>query len=144
MKISTKGRYAMRLMLDLATYDNGKPISIKDIAGRHEISEEYLEQIISVFNKAGFVRSVRGPQGGYLLTRKPKEYTVGMILRLTEGDLSPVACVADDGAYCERRVSCVTINVWQKLNDAINSVVDGITLEDLLEWQADLSDQYVI
>ena len=83
MRISTKGRYALRLMLDLAMEENGKPVSIKDIAGRQGISEKYLEQIISILNKAGFVRSVRGPQGGYSLSRTPADYTVGMILRLT-------------------------------------------------------------
>ena len=84
MRISTKGRYAIKLMLDLATNDNGEPIRLKDVARRQEISEKYLEQIISVLNKAGYVKSVRGPQGGYLLQRRPEEYTVGMILRLTE------------------------------------------------------------
>ena len=90
MKISTKGRYALRLMLDLATEGNGKPVSIKDIAGRQGISEKYLEQIISSLNRAGYVKSVRGSQGGYLLKMDPKEYTVGMILRVTEGSLAPV------------------------------------------------------
>ncbi len=102
MRISTKGRYAIKLMLDLATNDNGEPIRLKDVARRQEISEKYLEQIISVLNKAGYVKSVRGPQGGYLLQRRPEEYTVGMILRLTEGCLSPVDCVAPDGAGCEK------------------------------------------
>ena len=88
MRISTKGRYAIKLMLDLATNDNGEPIRLKDVARRQEISEKYLEQIISVLNKAGYVKSVRGPQGGYLLQRRPEEYTVGMILRLT-GDRQP-------------------------------------------------------
>lgn len=144
MRISTKGRYALSLMIDLATYNIGAPISIKDISKRQEISEKYLEQIISVLNKAGYVRSVRGAQGGYLLTRQPKEYTVGMILRLTEGDLAPVSCVGTDDAECNRRDSCVTVKIWQQINDAINNVVDNITLEDLLEWQKALADQYVI
>ena len=93
MKVSTKGRYALRLMLDLAVYNTGRPISLKDVAKRQQISEKYLEQIISLLNKAGFVRSIRGPQGGYMLTKAPGEYTVGRILRLTEGDLAPVSCV---------------------------------------------------
>ena len=92
MRISTKGRYALRLMLDLAMEENGKPVSIKDIAGRQGISEKYLEQIISSLNKAGYVKSVRGAQGGYLLKMEPKDYTVGMILRVTEGSLAPVDC----------------------------------------------------
>ena len=144
MKISTKGRYALRLMIDLGTYNIGAPISIKDISKRQEISEKYLEQIISILNKAGFVRSVRGAQGGYLLTREPKEYTVGMILRLTEGDLAPVSCVNGREEDCDKRDTCVTIKIWKQINDAINNVVDNITLEDLLEWQEGLTDQYVI
>lgn len=144
MKISTKGRYALRLMLDLATYNTGEPVSIKDIAKRQQISEKYLEQIISILNKAGYVRSIRGPQGGYILKRNPEEYTVGMILRLTEGDLAPVSCVAEGNDECDKRDTCVTIKVWRRINDAVNNVVDNITLEDLLEWQAEKSDQYVI
>ena len=102
MKISTKGRYALRLMLDLAVYNTGEPVSLKDIARRQQISEKYLEQIISILNKAGYVRSIRGAQGGYILKREPAEYTVGMILRLTEGDLAPVSCVGEDRIECER------------------------------------------
>ncbi|MBR1692987.1 MAG: Rrf2 family transcriptional regulator [Lachnospiraceae bacterium] len=144
MMISTKGRYALRLMLDLAVYDTGEPVSIKDVAGRQDISEKYLEQIISILNKAGFVRSIRGPQGGYMLKRKPEEYTVGMILRLTEGNLAPVSCVGEDSTECERKPECVTVYVWEKLNDAINDVVDNITLADLVEWQREKADEYVI
>lgn len=144
MKISTKGRYALRLMLDLATYNTGEPVSIKDIAKRQQISEKYLEQIISILNKAGYVRSIRGSQGGYILKRRPDEYTVGMILRLTEGDLAPVNCVAEDGDACDKRDTCVTVKVWQKINDAVNDVVDNITLENLLEWQTEKTGQYVI
>lgn len=144
MKISTKGRYALRLMLDLATYNTGIPNSIKDIAKRQQISEKYLEQIISVLNKAGYVRSIRGAQGGYILKKDPKEYTVGMILRLTEGDLAPVSCVGEEGAECERRSSCVTVRIYEQINDAINNVVDNITLADMLEWQMEKANQYVI
>lgn len=144
MKISTKGRYALRLMLDLATYNTGEPVSIKDIARRQSISDKYLEQIISVLNRAGYVRSIRGAQGGYVLRYEPKEYTVGMILRLTEGDLAPVSCVGDEGVECDRREDCVTVRIWEKLNDAINEVVDNITLETLLEWQNEQSNQYFI
>lgn len=144
MKISTKGRYALRLMLDLAVYNTGEPIALKDIAARQEISEKYLEQIISVLNKAGYVRSIRGAQGGYILTRAPKEYTVGMILRLTEGELAPVNCVGKDAVACDRAKHCATIKVWQKMYDAVSAVVDGITLENLVEWQNEKSDQYSI
>jgi Rrf2 family cysteine metabolism transcriptional repressor len=144
MKISTKGRYALRLMLDLALNNTGEAVSLKDIARRQDISDKYLEQIISILNKAGYVRSIRGAQGGYMLRRPPKEYTVGMILRLTEGTLAPVSCVEDDAVECEREASCVTFIVWKKINDAINEVVDNITLEDLVEWYHSKSDDYVI
>lgn len=144
MKISTKGRYALRLMLDLATYGTGGPISLKDVAKRQEISDKYLEQIISVLNKAGYVRSIRGAQGGYLLKKEPSEYTVGMILRLTEGDLAPVSCVGDEREECERRVHCVTVRIWEQIYEAVSKVVDNITLADMLEWQEELSDQYSI
>ena len=102
MRVSTRGRYALRLMLDLAMNNTGEPVRLKDVAKRQEISEKYLEQIISILNKAGFVKSVRGPAGGYSLKRKPEEYTVGMILRLTEGSLAPVDCV-EDGTDCGHR-----------------------------------------
>ena len=132
MKISTKGRYALRLMLDIAMNSTGEPISLKDIAKRQEISDKYLEQIISILHKAKYVKSVRGAQGGYTLTQKPEEYTVGMILRLTEGSLAPVACV-DKENVCEKVQDCATIFVWKKMNEAINQVVDSITLEDLVQ-----------
>lgn len=136
MKISTKGRYALRLMLDIAEHSEGDtPVSIKDIAKRQGISDKYLEQIIAVLNKAGYVRSTRGPQGGYLLKRSPEEYTVGMILRLTEGSLAPVACVEEDAPPCERMSGCATVKVWKKINQAVNDVVDDITLEELVQWQ---------
>ena len=144
MKISTKGRYALRLMLDLASDTSGKPVSIKEIAGRQEISDKYLEQIISVLNSAGYVRSVRGSQGGYMLKNRAETYTVGMILRLTEGSLAPVACVEDDAPGCDRTDNCATMYVWRKLNDAINGVVDNITLVDLVEWQKNNGSDYCI
>lgn len=144
MKISTKGRYALRLMLDLAMYSEGGPVCLKDVAKRQQISDKYLEQIIATLNRAGYVRSIRGAQGGYLLKKDPAEYTVGMILRLTEGDLAPVGCVGAEKEECERREGCVTIRIWQQINDAVNQVVDNITLADMLEWQAELSDQYSI
>lgn len=135
MKISTKGRYALRLMIQLGMCEPNKAISIKEIAAKQDISGKYLEQIISILNKAGFVRSERGPQGGYSLKSKPENYTVGMILRLTEGSLAPVACVEDSENICERESACATFEVWKRLNNAINSVVDGITLADLVEIQ---------
>ena len=140
MKISTKGRYALRLMIDLALNDDGNPIRIKDIAERQGISDKYLEQIISVLNKAGYVRSVRGPQGGYTLKKKPEDYTVGMILRLTEGSLAPVACVEEDEENCERQDGCVTYILWKKISDAISDVVDTVTLKDLVDWQRNIGN----
>lgn len=133
MKISTKGRYALRLMIDLAKNENGDPIRIKDVAERQEISDKYLEQIISILNKAGFVKSVRGPQGGYVLKKKPEDYTVGMILRLTEGSLAPVACVEEEETDCERQKGCATYRLWRKISDAVNSLVDTVTLQDLID-----------
>ena len=127
MKISTKGRYALRLMMDLAENNTGSPISLKDVAKRQDISDKYLEQIISILNKAGYVRSVRGAQGGYMLKMEPQNYTVGMILRQTEGSLAPVACIEDDAIVCDRQQQCVTSIVYKKINDAISGVVDNIT-----------------
>lgn len=144
MKISTKGRYALRLMIDLAINNDGNPVSIRDIAARQEISDKYLEQIISTLHKAGFVKSSRGPQGGYKLTRKPGEYTVGMILRLTEGSLAPVACLEDEVNQCDRQDCCATLILWKKLNDAIEGVVDSVTLADLVSWQNENAGNYVI
>ena len=135
MKISTKGRYALRLMIDLAENSSGNPVSLKDVAKRQGISDKYLEQIISVLNKAGYVRSVRGAQGGYLLKSDPETYTVGMILRQTEGSLAPVSCIEEQ---------CVTSIVYKKINDAISNVVDNITLQDLVDWQSEKNGTYVI
>ena len=108
MKISSKGRYALRLMLDIAQHNNGSPVRIKDISSRQEISDKYLEQIISVLNRAGYVKSVRGAQGGYMLRKEPEDYTVGMILRLTEGSLSPVDCLEEGAPVCNRMDSILS------------------------------------
>ena len=143
MKISTRGRYALRMMLDIATNDHGEPVRIKDIAARQDISVKYLEQIVSVLTKAGYVKCIRGPQVGYRLARLPKDYTVGMILRLTEGDLSPVSCT-DNNYDCPKMHDCVTIRIWKELDEAINSVIDKYTLEDLLDWQDAKGNDYVI
>lgn len=145
MKISTKGRYALRLMLDLALNQKAdEPVQIKEIAARQDISGKYLEQIISVLNKAGYVRSIRGPQGGYLLARKPEEYTVGMILRLTEGSMAPVSCLEFEENNCNRKDECATLLLWKKLDEAVKGVIDSVTLADLIGWQQEMSDHYVI
>ena len=133
MKISTKGRYAVRVMLDLALNNTGECIKVKEIANRQGISEKYLEQIIAVLNKAGYVKSVRGAQGGYRLAKNPDEYTVGMILRLTEGSMAPVACLEEGADVCERCDTCETLEIWKDVYAAVNQVIDGVTLEDLLE-----------
>jgi len=136
MKISTKGRYALRLLLDLAQYSTETTyVSVKTVATRQDISEKYLEQIVAQLSRAGFVKSVRGAQGGYRLAKAPSEYTVGMILRLIEGNLSTVSCLEDNPNKCKHCNQCVTLEVWQQINDAVNQIVDNITLQDLLEKQ---------
>ena len=138
MKISTKGRYALRIMIDLAMNVDKGPIRVKDIASRQNISEKYLEQIIAMFNKAGYVKSVRGAQGGYLLSMDVEEYTAGMILRLAEGSIAPASCVGADAENCEKKGACVSAMLWQKMNDAVNDVVDNTTLKDLVDWQNEI------
>ena len=138
MKISTKGRYALRIMLDLALHCEQGPVRVKEIASRQGISEKYLEQIISLFNKAGYVKSIRGAQGGYLLTKAPVEYTAGMILRLAEGSIAPVACVDEAAERCEKKGACVSALLWEKMNAAVNQVVDNTTLQDLVDWQQNI------
>lgn len=135
MKISTRGRYALRLMLTLAMNETDQYMTIKSISELQEISGKYLEQIITVLNRAGYVKSVRGAQGGYKLARPAHDYTVGMILRLIEGSLVPVACMETEQNMCPRCSQCATLDVWEQLNEAINSVVDHITLADLVEKQ---------
>lgn len=144
MKISTKGRYALRLMLDIAAHDSGEPVRIKEIASRQEISAKYLEQIVAILSKPGYVKSIRGPQGGYRLTRKPEEYSLGDILRLTEGSLAPVECLEGETNQCPRAGDCITLLFWKKLDKAIREVTEGYTLEDLLTWQNQAGNNYII
>ncbi len=145
MKISTKGRYALRLMLDLAINNTGEFIPLKLVSERQDISVKYLEQIITVLVKAGYVRGLRGSKGGYKLAGKPEDYTVGMILRLTEGSLAPVACLEGDTNYCERADECITLGLWKELYEAINNVVDNTTLADLIERYNDkIGNDYCI
>ncbi|MDD3941060.1 MAG: Rrf2 family transcriptional regulator [Sphaerochaetaceae bacterium] len=132
MKISTKGRYALRLMLDLARHPN-QYVSIKEIASRQQISHKYLEQIIIQLVRSGFVKSIRGPQGGYTLAAEPEKITAGMVLRVMEGSLSPVQCLDDGADSCSRMGECDTIALWRKLKQAIDDVVDHVTLQDLLD-----------
>ena len=135
MKISTKGRYALRIMADLAIHDNGEYIRLKDIAERQSITLKYLEQIMPLLTKAGYVKSCRGNNGGYMLARKPEEYTAGEILRTTEGSLSPIACIEDQPNRCPRKEKCTTLSFWEGLWQVINEYVDHVTLADLIKKQ---------
>ncbi len=145
MRISTRGQNAIKLMLDLATYNNGEPVRLKDIAKRQDISEKYLEQIVSVLQKASLVKSFKGSRGGYMLQYPPEKYTVGYILKTVEGNLAPVDCISENGVICENNGTCVSRRLWEKLYTAISDVLEGITLADMLEWQNELwTDQYVI
>ena len=131
MKISTKGRYALRVMIDLAVNDKGDYVSLKDISNMQEVSLKYLEQIMAMLNKAGYVKSTRGNNRGYRLAKSPEEYKVGDILRKTEGDLAPIACV--NGEECGKRENCKTFKFWQGLDNVINEYVDSKTLADLIK-----------
>ena len=145
MKISTKGRYALRMMLDLAQHQQEGYVALKDIAQRQNISKKYLEQIVPVFNKTDMLRTNRGFQGGYMLAKKPEQYTVGAILRLTEGSLAPVPCAEQNPITCERSADCPTLYVWKGLNKVINEYLDGITLQDILDQQREsYANDYVI
>ena len=132
MKISTKGRYALRMLLDLAEHQGNGYIALKDIAARQNISKKYLEQIIPIFNNSNVLKTTRGFQGGYRLAKSPDKYSFAEILRMTEGSLAPVACAADSEC-CENYCDCVTSFIWTKIYDAIIDVVHNITLEDLAE-----------
>lgn len=135
MKISTRGRYALRMLIDLAEHENCGFVALKDIAARQNISKKYLEQIIPIFNNSDILKTARGSQGGYRMSRSPEKYTVGEILRLTEGNLAPVDCLTQDPIECERSVDCPTLPVWQGLNRVINEYLDSITLQDILDQQ---------
>jgi len=133
MLVSTRGRYALRVMVDLAEHPQAGYIPLKDITDRQEVSEKYLESIIVVLSRDGLVSGVRGKGGGYRLTRKPSEYTVGSILRVLDETLAPVACIAQEENSCTRAATCKTLPMWQKFNKVVNDFFDGISLEDLVE-----------
>lgn len=135
MLISTKGRYALRVMADLAEHPTAGYVPLKEIAGRQDISEKYLEAIIKLLVKAGLLSGVRGKGGGYRLTRPPEQYTVGEILRLTEESLAPVTCLGADASPCARAASCRTLPLWQGLDRVIGEYLDGVTLADLLRQE---------
>ncbi len=140
MKLSTKGRYGVTAMYDLALHMGQGPISLKSVAARQQISEHYLEQLMGQLRKAGLVKSTRGAQGGYLLVKQPTEITVGDIVRVMEGPIAPVDCLlSNDPAasdYCPKTSRCVTRNVWQKVGESIEGVLDSITLSDLCQEDA--------
>ena len=133
MKISTKGRYALRMLLDLALHSSDGFIALKDVAERQDISKKYLEQIVPLLNKSGLLKTNRGYQGGYMLIKDPKEYTVGEILRITEGSLAPVACLDHDSNDCPRAASCMTLYIWEGLYKTVTEYLDSITLQDILD-----------
>ena len=133
MMISTKGRYALRIMVDVAQHDGEMPVSVREIAQRQDISGKYMEQIMPLLTRAGYVRSYRGNNGGYMLARKPREYTVGEILRTTEGSLAPIPCIEEQPNQCPRKEYCTTLSFWEGLGKLIDEYVDGVTLADLIE-----------
>lgn len=135
MKVSTRGRYALRLMIDLAQHQGEGYISLKEISSRQDITVRYLEQIIAILLKAGFVRSFRGKAGGYRLTRSPREYTTEDILKLTEGDLLPMSCMMAQENSCPRAANCATLPFWKGLQNVITDYLRDVTLEDLAEQQ---------
>lgn len=132
MIVSTKGRYALRVMIDLAEHRSEKYVPLKEVAARQEISEKYLENILKVLVQNGFLEGLRGKGGGYRLTRAPDQYAVGEILRLTEGTLAPVTCLEGKENTCPRAGHCHTLPMWEKLDTIINDYLDSVSLADLL------------
>ncbi len=135
MRISTKGRYALRLMMDIAAHDGEGYVSLRDAAVRQGISMKYLEQIAGMLSRSGVLQSGRGAQGGYRLANAPEDYTVGHILRLTEGNLAPVACLSEPDNRCGRSGDCSAQDFWEGLYETVNEYIDRFTLADLLEAQ---------
>ena len=133
MMISTRGRYALRMMVDLAEHEGEGFVALKEIALRQNISKKYLEQIIPILNHAGLLQTVRGHQGGYRLAKAPSDYTVGEILRATEGSTAPVACLESGVNTCPRKGFCKTLPIWQGLQDVIDNYLDGITLAEFVD-----------
>ncbi|HEX3015357.1 MAG TPA: Rrf2 family transcriptional regulator [Desulfobacteria bacterium] len=134
MRLSTKGRYGVKAMFDLAQHYGEGPVSLKNVADRQGISEHYLEQLISGLRKAGLVKSVRGAQGGYTLAKEPAAITVGDVIRVLEGPIAPVDCVAEeDPEICQKADCCVTRGIWEKVRDSIAGVLDSISLEDMVK-----------
>lgn len=143
MLISTKGRYSLRVMIDLAEHQSDGYIPLRTIAERQDVSEKYLESIVKLLVKTNFLTGLRGKGGGYQLTRTPEQYTIGSILRLTEDSLAPVACLEPGAASCPRAAQCRTLSLWQGLDKCINEYLDGFTLADLMR-SGDAGNDYVI
>ena len=143
MKFSTKSRYALRLMAELARYAPGTTVPLKEISERQNLSLKYLEQIVTPLARVGLVKSERGSQGGYRLTKTPQLYTVGSILRLTEGSLATVACLEEGAPACPRMAECRTYPLWYKLDGMISEYLDSVTLADLMQYP-DAGNEYVI
>ena len=143
MKVSTKGRYALKVMIDLAQHRENGFISLKEIAERQQVSMKYLEMIVGILNRADYVQSLRGKSGGYKLSRNPDEYTIGAILKLTEGSMAPVSCIENGMATCDRAGDC-TLPLWRGLDKVIDEYLESVTLEDLLNHNMNSSDDYVI
>ena len=139
MKISTKGRYALRMVVDLAIYQENSFVSLKDIAERENISKKYLEQIVPMLNKSGILKTTRGHRGGYMLAKKAEEITVGDVLRATEGSLAPVSCLEYQPNECERKNECSTLYIWEGLYKLVTDYLDGITVRDILEKNPEIS-----
>ena len=144
MKVSTKGRYALRLLLDLAEHRGEGFISLKEIAERQGISKQYLEQIVSLLNTSSMLRTNRGKQGGYMLAKQPSEYTVREVLRITEGSLAPVTCLEEEVNLCEKATYCKTLPMWTGLQKAINDYLESVTLQDMVEECQESVDNWVI
>ena len=144
MKISTKGRYALRMLYDLAIHQDEGYISLKDIADRQNISKKYLEQIVPLLNRSGILKTNRGNRGGYLLAQKPETLSVGDILRATEGSLAPVSCLEFDPNECPRAGECSTLFVWEGLYKAVSDYLDSISLQDVIDRSSPLSGDYCI
>jgi len=145
MKISTKGRYSLRMLLDLAEHKTDGFVSLKDISQRQGISKKYLEQIVTLLSRPDILRTNRGNKGGYMLAKEPNQYTVGQILRITEGGLCPVSCPDDGPDRCLRRGYCKTLPVWQGLEKVINQYLDSFTLQDIIDNYTEAgADEYYI
>ena len=143
MLVSTKGRYALRVLIDMAEHQSESYVPLKEIAQRQEISEKYLESILKALVKGGVLTGLRGKGGGYRLSKPPEEFTVGAILRLTEGSLAPVACLEEDSAACARAAECRTFAMWQGLDNVIREYLEGYTIADLTRTEQP-GDYYVI